>query len=116
MTRELEITAYQCKACGRIHYPFHDRCLACKNREFETIKAEGDVRLLAYAQTFNLPWGFDVRFLVHGVVEFSNGVKAMGQIHVESLEDIKTGMTLKPSWGPIRVVAGETVYGLVLKP
>ena len=116
MIRELEITAYRCKACGRIHYPFHDRCLACKSREFETIKAEGDARLLAYTQIFNLPWGFDVRFLVHGVVEFANGVKAMGQIHVDSLDKIKTGMKLKPSWEPIREVSGESIYGLVLKP
>ena len=116
MTHELGITAYQCKACGRIHYPFHDRCLNCKNQEFETLTPEGDPTLLTYTQIFNLPWGFDVRFLVLGVVEFSNGIKAMGQIHVDSLEKLKTGMKLKASWAPIRQVSGEDVFGLVLKP
>jgi uncharacterized OB-fold protein len=115
MTQELGITAYQCKACGRIHYPFHDRCLDCKHVEFEKLKPEGDPTLLAYTQIFNLPWGFDVRFLVLGVVEFSNGIKAMGQIHVDTLNKLKTGMKLKASWGPIRKVSGEVIYGLVLK-
>jgi len=116
MTPELEITAYQCKACGRIHYPFHDRCLDCKGQEFETLKPEGDPSLLAYTQIFNLPWGFDVRFLVLGVVKFPNGIKAMGQIHVDDVEKLNPGMKLKASWAPIRQVSGESVFGLVLKP
>ena len=116
MTRELGITAYQCKACGRIHYPYHDRCLACKHCKFDTIKPKDNPKLLAYTQIFNLPWGFDVRFLVLGIVEFANGIKAMGQIHVDSLEELRTGMTLKASWDLIREYAGEDVYGLVLKP
>ena len=114
MTQQLGITAYKCRACGRVHYPFHDRCLACKNREFEEVQPEGESHLLAYTQILNLPWGFDVRFLVHGVVEFDNSVKAMGQIHVDSIEKLKTGMTLTPSWAPIREVDGEPVCGLVL--
>jgi len=116
MKRELRITAYKCKACGRIHYPYHDRCLSCQNREFESIKPEGDPRLLTYTQIFNLPWGFDVRFLVIGVVEFANGVKSMGQIHVDSIDKLELGMSLKASWEPIRVVSGEDVFGLVLRP
>ncbi len=116
MKQEIRITAYKCKACGQIHYPYHDRCLACKKRDFEQIKPEGDAHLLAYTQIFNLPWGFDVRFLVIGVVEFANGIKSMGQIQVDSLEKLKTGMSLKPYWGPVRVEAEEPVYGLVLRP
>ncbi|MCJ7518402.1 MAG: hypothetical protein MUO42_01850 [Anaerolineaceae bacterium] len=114
MKKRIEITAFKCKSCGRIHYPFHDRCLDCKGREFEKLSAEGDVRLFAYTQIFNLPWGFDTRFLVIGIVEFDNKVKAMGQIRADSLEGLKTGMKLKPTWEPIRQVAGEDIYGLVL--
>ncbi len=114
MKENIAITAYKCKKCGRIHYPFHDRCLKCKSREFDEIQAEGDAKLLAYTQIFNLPWGFDTRYLVIGIVEFANKVKAMGQIHVDSLDKLKTGMKLKPSWEPVRQTAGEDIYGLVL--
>ncbi len=116
MTAQLGITAYQCKNCGRIHYPFHNRCLDCKNREFDTLHPEGEAELLTYTQIFNLPWGFDVRFLVIGVVQFANKIKAMGQIRVNSLEGLKIGMKLNASWEPIRQVDGEDILGLVLHP
>lgn len=116
MKTELEITAYKCKNCGRVHYPLHDRCLDCKKRDFEMIRPQGDPKLLAYTQIFNLPWGFDVRYLAIGVVAFANQIKAMGQIRVDSMDALKTGMTLKASWEPIRVVAEEKIYGLVLRP
>jgi len=116
MKRELQITGYRCQACGRVHYPYHDRCLGCHAREFEPVVPEGDPRLLTYTQIFNLPWGFDVRFLVIGVVAFENGIQAMGQIRVDSIKKLKLGMPLKASWEPIRAVSGEDVFGLVLRP
>jgi uncharacterized OB-fold protein len=106
MKKEIAITAYKCRKCGRIHYPYHDRCLACKGREFEQIKPEGDATLLTYTTIFNLPWGFDQRFLILGVAEFANHIKAMGQIKADSV----------PSWEPVRVQYGEDVYGLKFEP
>ena len=116
MKKEIAITAYKCTKCGRIHYPFHDRCLDCKGREFEPIKPQGDVKLLAYTTIFNLPWGFDQRFLILGVAEFDNKVKAMGQIEAESGDSLKAGMKMKACWEPVRVQNGEHVYGLKFKP
>ncbi len=116
MKKKIAITAYKCRHCGRVHYPFHDRCLDCKGREFDPIKPEGDVRLLAYTAIFNLPWGFDQRFLMLGVAEFENKVKAMGQIDADSIDGLKTGMKMKASWEPVRVQYGENVYGLKFKP
>ena len=114
--KEIELTAYQCKKCGKVHYPFHDRCLECKGREFEKIKPQGNARLITFTQIFNLPWGFDERFLIIGVAEFENGVKAMGQIKADSIDGLKLGMTLKPSWEPVRKQAGENVLGLKYTP
>jgi uncharacterized protein len=113
---EIKITAYKCKKCGRVHYPKHERCLDCNHREFEPIEPEGNAKLLAYTQIFNLPWGFDERFLIFGVAQFENGVKAMGQIKADSIDGLKTGMVLKPGWGPIRYRHGEPVYGLTFEP
>jgi uncharacterized OB-fold protein len=116
MKNEIEITAFQCKKCGRIHYPFHDRCLDCKNRSFEQIKPRGNAKLLTYTVIFNLPWGFDQRFLILGVAEFENKVKAMGQIKTDSINRLKTGMKMRPSWEPVRVQFGEDVLGLKFEP
>ena len=114
--KEIAIEAYKCKKCGKIHYPFHDRCMACKGREFETIKPQGNANLITYTQIFNLPWGFDQRFLIIGIAEFENGVKAMGQIQADSLDDLQPGITLKPSWQPVRTQNGEHINGLKFEP
>ncbi len=116
MKKEIAITAYKCRKCGKIHYPFHDRCLACRGRDFEEIKPEGDVRLLSYTTIFNLPWGFDQRFLVIGVAEFENHIRSMGQIDVDSMEQLHVGMKMKAQWAPVRLQFGENVYGLRLEP
>ena len=113
---EIKITGYKCKHCGHIHYPRHERCLDCHQRDFEEIAPEGNATLLAYTQIFNLPWGFDERFLIIGIAQFDNGIKAMGQIKAESLEGIHTGIALKPSWEPVRYVSGEPVFGLKYEP
>lgn len=113
---EIQLVAYKCKACGRIHYPFHDRCLNCRKSVFEELKPAGKAILLTFTQIFNLPWGFDERFLVIGIGQFENGVKAMGQIKVQSIEPLRLGMPMSASWEPVRVVAGENVYGLKFKP
>lgn len=116
MKKEIAITAFKCKKCGRIHYPYHDRCLDCKNRDFERIKPLGNARLLTYTVIYNLPWGFDQRFLILGIAEFDNKIKAMGQIKADSIDHLKLGMEMLPSWEPVRVQYGEDVYGLKLEP
>jgi len=116
MKREIGIIAYRCKKCSRLHYPFHDRCLTCRSREFEPVKPQGGAKLVTFTRIYNLPWGFDARYLTIGVVEFENGVKAMGQIKVEEKDPLKIGMLMKPTWEPVRVQYGENVYGLMLEP
>jgi uncharacterized protein len=113
---ELQITGYRCTECGRVHYPRHEQCLDCHSRSFEAIAPEGNVTLLAYTQIFNLPWGFDERFLIIGIAQIENGIKAVGQIRTTSLESLHTGALLKPAWGPIRRVDDEPVFGLVFEP
>ena len=113
---EIAITAYQCKKCGKLHYHYHDRCLSCRGRQFEAVRPAGNATLLTYTAIFNLPWGFDQRYLIIGVGEFENHVKAMGQIKVDSVDELMVGMKVKPSWEPIRVQYGEDVYGLKFEP
>jgi uncharacterized OB-fold protein len=62
MKKKLEIVAFKCKKCGKLHYPYHDRCLECMNREFEKVEPQGNAKLLTFTRIYNLPWGFDERF------------------------------------------------------
>jgi hypothetical protein len=40
-------------------------------------QAAGQAQLLTFTRIYNLPWGFDQRYLTIGVVEFENGVRAV---------------------------------------
>jgi uncharacterized OB-fold protein len=80
------------------------------------VEPTGNAKLLTYTAIFNLPWGFDQRYLIIGVAEFENKIKAMGQIKVDSVDKLKIGMSVKASWEPIREQYGEDVYGLKFEP
>jgi len=108
-----EITAYQCKGCSLVMYPAHLRCLGCNGRDFEEIHPQGQARLLTYTVVNELPWGIDERGRILGLVEFMNGVRALGLVKAE---DPKLGMKLEPGWEPVRVIGGEKMYGLTLRP
>ena len=92
-------------------YPHHLRCLNCNGRDFEEIEPEGKGKLLTYTIINELPWGIDERGRVLGVVEFENGVKALGLIKAEK---VKLGMKLSASMEPVRVIGGDKVLGLTL--
>ena len=106
------ITAYKCKKCGQIMYPRHYRCLKCNGRDFEEITPTDRAKLITYTVLNELPWGIDERGRVIGVVEFTNGIKAMGLIQAA---EPRLGMSLKTTWKPVRVIQGERVYGLVFQ-
>jgi len=106
------ITAYKCKNCGTVMYPYHFRCLNCYEREFEEIVPEGNAKLITYTVINELPWGIDERGRVVGVAEFKNGVKALGLIKAEN---VKLGMKLQAGWGPVRLIGGQWVNGLIFE-
>lgn len=107
------ITAYQCKQCKHVMYPHHLRCMRCNGRDFDEISPTEEGTLLTYTVVNELPWGIDERGRVLGIVEFDNGIKAMGLINAE---DLRIGMKLSTGWEPVRVIGGEKAYGLSFQP
>ncbi|MGD8997799.1 MAG: OB-fold domain-containing protein [Anaerolineae bacterium] len=103
------VTGHKCTSCGYVMNPSHFRCLHCGGREFEEIEPGQTGKLVTYTEIFNLPWGIDERSRTIGIVEFEDGVKAMGQIKAEKP---KIGMKLKADWELVRVIRGEEVYGI----
>lgn len=95
-----EILAVKCPECGQLDYPAPMVCRGCGARrdpsgikapEWETLPLEGPCKLLAWTKVYALPEGYEKPFLMFGIVEFENGLRAAGQLEVEQPE---TGMTL----------------------
>lgn len=111
------ITAYKCQKCGHVMYPYHYRCVSCGGRVFDEIAPSDKAKLLTFTIIEQLPWGFDERGRVLGVIEFTNKVRAMAQIAIDAdAETINLGAKLSVHWEPVRDYYGVKVYGLVCRP
>ena len=110
MINDKNIIWNKCVNCGMLQHATHVRCLKCKNDTFEKIEAEGSCELLTYTILKAPPAEFrDKTTYALGVVEFENGVKALGVINSDK---VKLGMKLQAGWEPVRVIGGQKVYGL----
>ncbi len=122
------VYAYQCPECGKLHYPSVTRCKKCGYRHYPEQEIEprwekkgykfwkkipliGPCRLLTYTRLWALPVGFDQLYLDFGVVEFENGVRAVGHLLVDKP---KIDMKLNAQIGKIKEFAGKEDYGLQL--
>jgi len=84
-----EILGYRCAKCGSIYYPAPMICAKCSSRRdpvtgkhWETFPLEGPAKLLSWTRVWNLPDGYNVKFLLFGIVEFENGLRAAGRVGV----------------------------------
>jgi len=96
--RAPRIMAYRCLTCGTAYYPAPMVCGKCSARRdpvtgkgWEAFGLEGSCQLLTWTRVWNLPEGYTKKYLLFGIVQFENGLRASGQLEVE---DPKTGMKL----------------------
>jgi len=116
MNNEEKIEWIKCNKCGLLQHKSHIRCLNCKSKNFELINPSGTCKLLTYTILKAPPAEFrEKRSYALGVVEFENGVKALGQLTTQ--DEIKTGMELRPIYTKIvDNLDGKEVYAYVFEP
>ena len=105
--------AYRCRQCGRRTDPARLICDCCGGRDFEPEPLEGTVTLLTHTRVHCLPEGINRPYLDFGLVEFENGVRAVGQLRLQSAAWI--GMKLRAGVDVMRVLRGEEKYGFVFE-
>ena len=93
-----EIHAFTCDSCGTNYYPAPMICGKCgarrdpvTKRHWTTWALQGPCTLLTWTRVWNLPEGYNKKFLQFGIVQFENGLRASGRVEVEVP---KTGMRL----------------------
>ncbi len=113
---EEKIIWNKCKKCGFLQHQTHLRCLQCKGDKFESITASGTCKLLTYTILKATPMEFrEQESYALGVVQFENGVKALGQI--TNKDNLKTGMLLQPIYKKIcNDLNGDNVYSYIFEP
>ncbi len=115
MSSKEKLVAKKCKKCGFIQHEDHIRCLKCKNNDFDIIEAHGECTLITYTILNAPPKEFrDKQSYALGVVQFENGIKALGQI--DSKKELKIGMKLTPVYEKIcNNLDGNEINGFVFR-
>jgi len=108
-----KMMGWKCRRCGKVMYPKHERCLGCKGIVFDEVSLGDECNLITYTKLYSLPRGIEISPLTLGIVEFSNKVRALGQITTDNPE---RGMKLHPVWGKLRTIDGKEVYGFKFEP
>ena len=103
-----QMIGFKCKRCGKLHYPGHARCLKCRSTDFEEVELGNECTLLVYTKLYALPEGIETSPLLLGIVEFPNGIRALGQLKGDN---IKVGLKLRPGWGKLRTLGEKDIYG-----
>ncbi|MEJ2293960.1 MAG: OB-fold domain-containing protein [Candidatus Lokiarchaeota archaeon] len=108
------IKAKKCDNCGLIQHYSHLRCLNCRNERFEEIEASGECRLVTFTILTAVPQEFlEKKPYALGIVEFENGVRALGQIN--NKENLRSGMKLKTLLKQINI-DGKQVDSYIFEP
>ena len=117
---EREVFARKCPECGTLHYPVLMLCRNCGARrdpsgvlfpKWEKVGLSGQkCKLLTWTRLFALPKGFSDRYLLFGIVELENGLKASGRLLVD---DPRIGMELTAKVGLVREKIDKDVYGFM---
>ncbi len=101
--RTPEVFGVKCPSCGELYYPAPMICSKCSERrdpsgiifpDWEKVSLSGECKLLAWTRVYALPEGFEMQYLLFGIVEFTNGLRASGRLKVDKPE---SGMTLNGS-------------------
>jgi hypothetical protein len=112
----IEIQWKKCKNCGFLQHNSHLRCLNCKNDEFSIIYPSGLGTLISYTILTAPPKEFRAkRSYALGIIQFSNNIKALGQII--RTDKLKIGMELKPIYKEIcNNLDGKKVETYIFEP
>lgn len=117
---DTRVYAYRCPKCGALYHPAPMVCKQCRTRrdpsvtvfpDFDKVPLGGPCTLLTWTRIYALPDGIDRPSVAFGIVEFPNGLRALGQLMVD---DPQPGASLVARSGLVREMVGRDFYGLQL--
>lgn len=104
------VVAAKCKKCGKLVYPTHFYCPACRGLEFTSVPIEGEGTLLTWTRVYALPLDYAELYLTLGIVEMDMGVRVTGQLEIA---EPSSGARVRARVGKVRETAGKDIAGLV---
>ena len=113
----LHLVGSHCKKCGQNYFPPREICPKCfADREMEKIKLSSNGRLYSYSIVQVAPKRFMPPYAV-GYVDFSEGVRVLGQLTTCDPAKLKLDMEVQTELGRIAIdEQGDEVISYKFKP
>ena len=108
----------KCKSCGKLYFPKAAICPDClKEDTLEEAKLSQRGKLYTYTIVRVASPGFKVPY-AFGYIDLPEGVRVCSQIRTaEPLEEnLKLGMDMELTIGPVREEAGNAIIGYLFHP
>ncbi len=113
------LEASRCAACGEIHFPPRDLCLACGSPANESLPLNGHGRIVSFTRLWQPACGFhDLAGGVTALIELEEGVKVTAQLTDVSPEDVAVGQEVEMVVRRLLSDSerGPIVYGYKFRP
>ena len=117
-----DVYARKCPGCSTLYYPVPMICGKCHSRRdpsgvffpaWEKVGLSGlRGKLITWTKLFNLPKGFNQRYLLFGIAELENGLRVTGRL---GFENPKSGIEVVAGVGLVREKVDEDVYGFIFE-
>ena len=104
------INAAKCVSCGKLSYPTHFTCPACRGKKHEPVPVEGEGKLLTWTKAYALPLDYTDLYLTLGIVEMDMGIRVTGRL---LWDEPKVGARVRAGIGQVREISGKEILGLV---
>ncbi len=109
------LLANQCKSCGKTYFPKVAVCPDCLKEDLQEKKLSTRGKLYTYTVVRVPSPGFKVPY-AFGYVDLPEGVRVCSQITPADPQQLKVGMDMDLSLGPVREEAGKPIIGYIFSP
>lgn len=111
--------AGKCTSCGEVYFPPRLRCAKCGSRRFQTVRLDGEGRILTYTVIRVAPSQFsDQAPYAVAIVELNGGVRITTQITDCEFDKLAVGQRVRLEFRRIQKdgAAGILCYGYKFVP
>jgi len=106
----------RCRSCDAHFFPVREACAGCLSDDLETVRFSTEGTLYTYSVVRQSIPAFEVPYAL-GYVDFSEGVRIMGQISGCELDEIRIGMPMVLSLEPFGAdEEGNPLIGYRFRP
>lgn len=98
----------RCRACGHVHFPSTENCVACRSPEVDVVELGADATLFCETTVHMKTPRFAAGYRV-GYVTLADGVRVFSQLRAVEGKPLRIGMPMKLEIAPLWQEDGQDI-------